>query len=97
MIEKLSAVVFFSLAAVAAGCGGQGSSGTTGGAAGDKPASCDAVVKVLMDANKGSGDPEKKLFTKMCADLTPAERSCIVNAKTTTDRDACLKDKKLVK
>ena len=72
-------------------------------AAGDKagaPAAetpCDAVVEKLASYDKSAGDPEKKLWTKMCADMPQEARACIVASKTPDERDKCMKDEKLIK
>lgn len=58
-------------------------------------APCDAVVAKLASYDPKSGEPEKKLWTKMCAELPPAARTCIVASKTEAERDACIKDEKL--
>src|SRR5688572_7157520 len=69
----------------------------TPAAAGDKagaPAgetSCDAVVAKLASYESAAGDPEKKLWQKMCADMPPEARTCIVASKTTAERDGCIK------
>lgn len=67
------------------------------GAAAAADAPCDAVVAKLASYDTSAGEPEKKLWTKMCADMPPAMRSCIVASKTKEERDACGKDEKLVK
>lgn len=63
------------------------------GAAGDAP--CDAVVAKLASYDATAGEPEKKLWTKMCADMPAPMRACIVASKTKEERDACGKDQKL--
>jgi len=63
-------------------------------AAGDAP--CDAVVAKLASYSATAGEPEKKLWTKMCADMPPAMRACIVASKTKEERDNCGKDQKLI-
>jgi hypothetical protein len=56
---------------------------------------CDAVVEKLASFQPGSGEPEKKLWNKMCAEMPPSARACIVGAKSEAERDACIKDQKL--
>jgi len=69
----------------------------------DKPAAakpaadvaCDAVVAKLAGFNPGSGEPEKKLWTKMCDGMPNGVRACIVAAATLEDSQKCMTDKKL--
>jgi hypothetical protein len=66
--------------------------------AADKPAAdvaCDAVVAKLAGFNPGSGEPEKKLWTKMCDGMPQGVRACIVAAGTLEDSQKCMTDKKL--
>jgi hypothetical protein len=63
-----------------------------------KPAAdvaCDAVVAKLAGFNPGSGEPEKKLWTKMCDGMPNGVRACIVAAATLEDSQKCMTDKKL--
>lgn len=74
--------------------------------AGDKPAdkpadktavpSCDKVVDNIASFNEGSGDAERKLWGKMCADMSDDEKGCVAKAKDMDGMKACIKkDKKL--
>jgi hypothetical protein len=66
--------------------------------AGDKSGAdvaCDAVVAKLAGFNPGSGEPEKKLWTKMCDGMPQGVRACIVAAGTLEDSQKCMTDKKL--
>src|SRR5262245_37764014 len=65
------------------------------GATADAP--CDAVVAKLASFDSSAGDAEKKLWTKMCADMPPAMRACIVASKTKEERDVCDKGGKPIK
>lgn len=73
--------------------------GAKAAAAGDQPAaaevSCDAVVAKLAGFNPGSGEPEKKLWGKMCAEMSPKARACTVAAASLEESQKCLADKKL--
>lgn len=53
--------------------------------------SCDAVVAKMLSFQPGSGEPEKKLLTKMCPGMPVAMKSCVVGAKTKEDYDKCSK------
>ena len=61
--------------------------------AGDTP--CSAVVDKLASYEAGSGEPEKKLWGKMCEAMPPAARACIVASKTKEERDKCVANEKL--
>lgn len=80
-----------------------GSPAAASPAAGDKagaPAgetSCDAVVAKLASYDTSAGEPEKKLWTKLCAEMSPEAKSCIVASKTPDERDKCMKDDKPLK
>lgn len=69
--------------------------GSSSGAGGDaKPAAvpdCTAVVAKMASFQTSSGEPEKKLWTKMCAELSGPQKTCIVAAKSLDDEKACLK------
>jgi hypothetical protein len=77
-----------------AGSAAPGASGAPATATGQQ-VDCAAVVEKLASYQPGSGEPEKKLWTKMCEAMPPAARSCIVASKTPAERDACIKDQKL--
>lgn len=57
--------------------------------------SCDAVAAKLASLNPGSGEPEKKLWVKMCAEMSPKARACTVAAKTLEESQKCVADMKL--
>jgi hypothetical protein len=58
--------------------------------------SCEAVVDNIASLNPGSGASEKKLWGKMCDDMSGEERSCVAVAKDMAGMKACIKkDKKL--
>lgn len=65
----------------------------TAAPAGDTP--CTAVVDKLASYDPKSGEPEKKLWGKMCESMAPAMRACIVASKTAEERDKCGSGEKL--
>jgi hypothetical protein len=75
------------------GSAAPGAAAKPAGAAADAP--CDAVVAKLASYDPSSGEPEKKLWSKMCEGMPPAMRACIVASKTKEERDACGKDQPL--
>jgi hypothetical protein len=60
-----------------------------------KEVDCGAFVAKLASLQPKVGEPEKKLYRKMCDDLPQSVRACVVGAKAQTDVDACVKDVKL--
>jgi hypothetical protein len=63
-----------------------------------KAPDCDTVVNNIASFNAGSGDAEKKLWNKMCAEMSDAEKTCVAAAKDMDGMKACMKkDKKLEK
>ena len=56
--------------------------------AGDTP--CSAVVDKLASYDPKSGEPEKKLWGKMCEAMPAPARACIVASKTAEERDKCM-------
>lgn len=92
-------VAFFACSKDPAGAAATGATAEPGAAA--KPAaaaaevSCDAVVAKLASFNPGSGEPEKKLWTKMCAEMPAGARACVVAAKTLEDSQKCMANDKL--
>ena len=66
-------------------------------AASDKPVpSCDDVVKNIASFNEESGEAEKKIWNKMCAEMSDEEKTCVAAAKDMDGMKACIKkDKKL--
>src|SRR5688500_12222953 len=74
---------------------GSGAPAASGAAAPGGQVDCAAVVAKLASYQTDSGEPEKKLWTKMCEAMPPAARACIVASKTPAERDACIKDQKL--
>lgn len=60
------------------------------GAAADAP--CPTVVEKMASLSPGSGEPEKKLWTKACESMPPAMRGCIAAAKNKEELDKCGKD-----
>ncbi len=98
MARALCVVAFLSIAFL--GCSkdkaeaeATGSKAEPAAAAGE--VSCDAVVAKLAGFNPGSGEAEKKLWTKMCAEMPAAARACVVAAKTLEDSQKCMADEKL--
>ena len=64
--------------------------------AADKAPDCDTVVNNIASFNEGSGDAEKKIWNKMCAEMSDAEKTCVAAAKDMDGMKACIKkDKKL--
>ena len=66
--------------------------------AGDtKPAAdapdCTKVVEHIASFNEGSGDAEKKLWNKMCDEMTGPQRTCVSKAENMDGMKACMKDK----
>lgn len=62
----------------------------------DKPAekaeapACDKVVDTIASFNEGSGDAERKLWGKMCDEMTPEQRTCVAAAKDMAGMEACM-------
>lgn len=56
--------------------------------------SCEAVVAKLASYDSQAGEPEKKLWTKLCEAMPPKMKSCIVASKTPEERDKCTKEDK---
>ena len=60
----------------------------------DKPAAkdvpCDKVVDKIASLNEGSGDAEKKLWNKMCDEMTPEQRSCAVGISDMAGLKGCM-------
>jgi hypothetical protein len=89
--EKGGAAAAGSATAKATGATTAAMAATTAAAAapaGDTP--CSAVVDKLASYEKTSGEPEKKLWGKMCEAMPPAARACIVASKTAEERDKCM-------
>lgn len=104
--KLLCTLVIVSVTALACGKdkAAEGTAGSkTEPAAAEKPAaekpvadvSCDAVVAKLAGFNPGSGEPEKKLWTKMCNEMPQGVRACVVAASTLEASQKCMADKKL--
>ena len=86
----------FALACDKGGSGGAGGAG--GGASGSAAAStaapdCEKVVEKIATLNPPDmrGDAEKKLWRSMCAEMKPAQRTCVLGAKAMDDMKACMK------
>jgi hypothetical protein len=84
-----------------AGTAGSASPAAASPAQGDKAGAppsetpCEAVVQKLASYETSAGEPEKKLWGKMCEEMSQEERACVVASKSADERDACIKDKKL--
>lgn len=67
--------------------------------AAEKPAAaapaCDAVVDKIASFNEGSGDAEKKLWGKMCAEMNDAQKTCVMASSDMAGMQKCVADKKL--
>jgi hypothetical protein len=80
----------------------KGSAGTApGGSAAPAAAAggpeCDKVVEAIAALNPpdSRGEPERKLWKAMCAELKADERKCVVGAKTMAEMQNCLPKKPL--
>ncbi|HEY3356575.1 MAG TPA: hypothetical protein VGQ83_25210 [Polyangia bacterium] len=60
---------------------------------------CDKVVEQIASLNPANmrGPSEKKLWGKMCAEMKPAERACVMGAKAMADMQKCVKNEPLKK
>ena len=86
----------FVLSALVFGCdkgSSGGPAGTTSGAASTGDVDCAKVVEKIASLNPPDmrGDAEKKLWGGMCAQMKPAERTCVMGAKARDDMKACMK------
>ncbi len=66
----------------------------------EKPApaaapSCDKVVDNIASFNPGSGEAERKLWNKMCAEMSDDEKTCVAAAKDMDGMKKCMAEKKL--
>lgn len=54
---------------------------------------CEKVVEKIASLNPpdSRGEPEKKLWRKMCADMTPAQKTCVLGAKDMDGMKGCMK------
>lgn len=58
---------------------------------------CDTVVEKIASLNPpdSRGEPEKKLWGKMCAEMTPENKTCVMAAKDMDGMKECMKHKTL--
>ena len=85
------------------GAGGGATGSTSATAASAAPAAtgagaaadvdCEKVVEKIASLNPADsrGEPEKKLWRSMCAQMKPAEKTCVMGAKAMPDMQACMK------
>jgi hypothetical protein len=84
------------------GAGGGATGSTSATAASAAPAAtaaaaadvdCEKVVEKIASLNPpdSRGEPEKKLWRSMCAQMKPAEKTCVMGAKAMPDMQACMK------
>lgn len=54
---------------------------------------CEKVVEKIASLNPADarGEPEKKLWRKMCADMKPAQKTCVLGAKDMDGMKGCMK------
>lgn len=88
-MHKLSLIALCSLVVLACDKGGSGGSGGSASSAPD----CEKVVEQIASLNPPDmrGEPEKKLWRAMCAEMKPEEKTCVVGAKTMDDMKKCIK------
>jgi hypothetical protein len=54
---------------------------------------CDKVVDQIASFNPGSGDAERKLWNKMCDEMTPKQRTCVAASKDMGGMKSCMGSK----
>jgi hypothetical protein len=59
---------------------------------GQAPA-CDKVVDKIASFNPGSGEPERKLWNKMCDEMTPEQRTCVTGTSDMRGMNTCMGSK----
>ena len=93
-------VLVLGLAALACACdkssssaSPSGSTSTTSAPASAADIDCEKVVDKIASLNPPDmrGEPEKKLWRAMCAEMKPAEKSCVMGAKTMDEMKGCMK------
>ncbi len=89
-------VCAFVLSALVCGCdkgSSGGPAGSTSAAATGGDVDCEKVVEKIASLNPADmrGEPEKKLWRSMCAEMKPAERTCVMAAKAMDEMQKCMK------
>jgi len=95
-MKNLALVSLVSLLALACDKGGSGGSGgaASGSAASTSGApDCEKVVEKIASLNPPDmrGEPEKKLWRAMCAEMKPDQKKCVLAAGTMDDMKKCMK------
>lgn len=54
---------------------------------------CEKVVDQIASLNEESGDAERKLWNKMCEEMTPAQRTCVASMKEMSGMKDCMGSK----
>ena len=88
-----SVICLFALACDKGGSGGAGGAASGSAAASTAAPDCEKVVEKIASLNPPDmrGDAEKKLWRSMCAEMKPAQRTCVLGAKAMDDMKACMK------